>query len=53
MILITFLPYAQPYSGVPFNDTDWRLEIAQHGTQVLGDKLLALQVGNEPDLYAA
>ncbi|KAI4522012.1 glycoside hydrolase family 79 protein [Schizophyllum commune Loenen D] len=39
--------------GVPFNDTDWRLEIAQHGTQVLGDKLLALQVGNEPDLYAA
>ncbi|KAL1739670.1 glycoside hydrolase family 79 protein [Schizophyllum fasciatum] len=39
--------------GVPFNDTNWRLEIAQHGTEILGDKLLALQIGNEPDLYVA
>uniref|UniRef100_D8QFJ7 Glycoside hydrolase family 79 protein n=1 Tax=Schizophyllum commune (strain H4-8 / FGSC 9210) TaxID=578458 RepID=D8QFJ7_SCHCM len=39
--------------GVPFNETDWRLEIAQYGTQILGDKLLALQIGNEPDLYVA
>lgn len=39
--------------GVPFNDTNWRLEIAQYGTQILQDKLIALQIGNEPDLYAA
>ena len=41
------------YLGVPLNDsTDIRLEIAQYGQQILGDNLIGLQVGNEPDLYA-
>lgn len=40
--------------GVPFNDTtNLRLAIAEVGENVLGDHLLGLQVGNEPDLYAA
>lgn len=39
--------------GIPFNDTsDWRLEIAQTGEAILGERLLGFQVGNEPDLYA-
>lgn len=38
--------------GVPFNDTqDPRLLIAEIGQAVLGDKLIGLQLGNEPDLY--
>ena len=41
------------YLGVPLNDTtDLRLEIAEYGQRILGDNLLGLQVGNEPDLYA-
>src|ERR1700722_12675668 len=41
-------------AGIPFNDTtNWRLAIAQTGQAVLGDYLLGLQTGNEPDLYAA
>jgi hypothetical protein len=40
--------------GIPFNDTsNLRLQIAEVGEAVLGDKLLGLQVGNEPDLYSA
>ncbi|KDR78253.1 hypothetical protein GALMADRAFT_119254 [Galerina marginata CBS 339.88] len=40
--------------GVPFNDTsNFRLAIAEQGQQILGDYLIGLQVGNEPDLYAA
>ena len=40
--------------GIPFNDTvNWRLEIAEKGQQILGDNLLGLQAGNEPDYYAA
>lgn len=40
------------YLGVPLNDTtNLRLEIADVGMKVLGDKLKGLQVGNEPDLY--
>ncbi|KZT66784.1 glycoside hydrolase family 79 protein [Daedalea quercina L-15889] len=39
--------------GIPFNDTsNWRLEIAETGEAILGDRLLGYQVGNEPDLYA-
>lgn len=39
--------------GIPFNDTsNWRLEIAETGEAILGDRLLGFQVGNEPDLYA-
>ena len=34
------------------NDTaNPRLQIAEVGESVLGDNLLGLQVGNEPDLY--
>lgn len=34
------------------NDTkNLRLQIAEVGSAVLGDNLLGLQVGNEPDLY--
>jgi hypothetical protein len=37
--------------GIPFNDSvDWRLVIAEKGQQILGDNLLGLQAGNEPDL---
>ncbi|KAJ3981054.1 glycoside hydrolase family 79 protein [Lentinula detonsa] len=40
------------YLGIPFNDTNWRLAIAEQGQQILGDYLLGLQAANEPDLYA-
>ena len=30
---------------------DLRLDIVQYGQQFLGDNLLGIQVGNEPDLY--
>lgn len=38
-------------SGIPFNDTNWRLQIAEYGQAILGDHLLGLQGGNEPDYY--
>ncbi|KAJ8072419.1 hypothetical protein PM082_015978 [Marasmius tenuissimus] len=45
------------FLGIPLNDTNVRvpvrLEVAEYSQQVLGDRLLGLQVGNEPDLYAA
>ncbi|KAK7044575.1 glycoside hydrolase superfamily [Favolaschia claudopus] len=42
------------YIGVPFNDTSaFRFQIVEFGEAVLGDNLLGIQVGNEPDLYAA
>jgi hypothetical protein len=42
------------YLGVPFNDTsNFRLAIMEQGQQILGDHLIGLQVGNEPDLYVA
>ena len=42
------------YLGIPFNDTqDLRLQIAEVAEAILGDRLLGLQAGNEPDLYAA
>ncbi|KAF8893584.1 hypothetical protein BD779DRAFT_1669853 [Infundibulicybe gibba] len=42
------------YLGVPFKDTtNWQLQIVEHGQAALGDNLLGLQAGNEPDLYAA
>ncbi|KAF8900143.1 glycoside hydrolase family 79 protein [Gymnopilus junonius] len=38
--------------GVPFNDTsNFRLAIAEQGQAILGNYLIGLQVGNEPDLY--
>ncbi|OJT10820.1 Beta-glucuronidase [Trametes pubescens] len=42
------------YLGIPFNDTSHlRLEIAEHGEEILGDNLIGFQAGNEPDLYGA
>ncbi|TFK68765.1 glycoside hydrolase family 79 protein [Pluteus cervinus] len=41
------------YFGIPFNTTDWRLEIAEESQRILGDRLGGLQAGNEPDLYEA
>lgn len=37
--------------GIPFNDTNWRLTIAEKGQAILGDHLIGLQAGNEPDYY--
>ncbi|KAG6857114.1 hypothetical protein H0H87_009241 [Tephrocybe sp. NHM501043] len=39
------------YFGIPFNDTNWRLQIAEHSQTILGDNLIGLQAGNEPDYY--
>ncbi|KAF7302721.1 hypothetical protein HMN09_00907000 [Mycena chlorophos] len=40
------------YIGVPFNDTsDFRFQIVEYSEAILGDYLLGVQVGNEPDLY--
>lgn len=39
------------FFGIPFNDTNWRLAIAEEAQAILGDNLLALQAGNEPDFY--
>jgi hypothetical protein len=42
------------YLGIPFfNTTPFALGIAEEGQQILGNYLLGLQAGNEPDLYAA
>lgn len=36
------------------NDTsNLRLQIAEIAEEILGDTLLGLQLGNEPDLYAS
>ncbi|KAF5376683.1 hypothetical protein D9615_007846 [Tricholomella constricta] len=41
------------FLGIPFNDTgNFRLAIAEQGQAILGDYLIGLQAGNEPDLYA-
>ncbi|KZP33152.1 glycoside hydrolase family 79 protein [Athelia psychrophila] len=51
---ITSLAGVQWYLGVPFNDTsNLRLGIAEAGQAILGDNLIGLQCGNEPDLYAS
>ncbi|KAG6901005.1 hypothetical protein C0995_002575 [Termitomyces sp. Mi166 len=43
------------FVGVPFliNDTTTRLAIAQQAYEILGDHLMGIQIGNEPDLYQA
>ncbi|KAJ3821688.1 hypothetical protein F5880DRAFT_1580313 [Lentinula raphanica] len=42
------------FVGIPFNDSsNFRLEIAQSAQDILGDYLIGVQAGNEPDLYAA
>jgi hypothetical protein len=41
-------------TGIPFYDPGHlQLQIADLGAQILGDHLIGLQVGNEPDLYSA
>ncbi|CAL1698450.1 unnamed protein product [Somion occarium] len=41
------------YLGVPMNDTaNLRLQIAEAAESILGNNLLGLQLGNEPDLYS-
>lgn len=41
------------FIGVPFNDTsNPRLTMGELAQRILGDNLLGLQLGNEPDLYA-
>jgi hypothetical protein len=51
---ISALAKVKWYLGVPFNDTaNLRLQIAEVGQAILGDNLIGLQVGNEPDLYSA
>ncbi|RDB17642.1 Beta-glucuronidase [Hypsizygus marmoreus] len=53
---ITALVNVRCPTGIPFatyNGTGWSLEIAELGQEILGDHLLGLQGGNEPDLYAA
>lgn len=39
------------YLGIPFNDTNFRMDIVRRGHEILGDNLLALQAANEPDFY--
>ncbi|KAF5319596.1 hypothetical protein D9619_008683 [Psilocybe cf. subviscida] len=39
------------FFGIPFNQTSWRLTIAEEAENILGDNLAGLQAGNEPDLY--
>ncbi|KAH9476803.1 Beta-glucuronidase [Psilocybe cubensis] len=40
------------FFGIPFNDSvNWRLTIAEQAQNILGDNLLGLQAGNEPDFY--
>ncbi|KZV69145.1 glycoside hydrolase family 79 protein [Peniophora sp. CONT] len=40
------------YLGIPFfNTSPFDLSIAEKGQAILGDRLLALQAANEPDLY--
>ena len=47
-----FLPEIQWFLGAPFNDTqNPRMDIAELAQAVLGDRLVGLQLGNEPDLY--
>ncbi|KAJ7064929.1 glycoside hydrolase family 79 protein [Mycena amicta] len=51
---ISSLVNARWYIGMPFNDTsDFRFQIVEYGEAILGDNLLGVQVGNEPDLYTA
>jgi hypothetical protein len=37
---------------IPFNDSaNWHLTIAEKSQTILGNNLLGLQVGNEPDFF--
>ncbi len=48
-----FLHTSTIMPGIPFfNATPFDLSIVEQGQQILGDKVIAFQAGNEPDLYA-
>ncbi|KAI0255417.1 hypothetical protein BJV78DRAFT_1175160 [Lactifluus subvellereus] len=50
---ISALTNTRWYLGIPFfNTTPFALGILEQGQAILGDNLIALQAGNEPDLYA-
>ena len=52
LLATIFLFFICKKKGIPFNDSvDWRLAIAEKGQLILGDNLLGLQAGNEPDFY--
>lgn len=54
MANITSLVNTQWFIGMPFNDTsNLRLGIVESGEQILGQSLIGVQAGNEPDLYGA
>ena len=40
------------FSGIPFDVIPFRTQIAELSQSILGDALIGLQGGNEPDLYA-
>ncbi|KAF8995399.1 hypothetical protein BDQ17DRAFT_1365778 [Cyathus striatus] len=49
---ISTLTNVKWFLGIPFDDaTDWRLQIAENAQNILGDNLMGLQAGNEPDYY--
>lgn len=56
MAKISSLVETEWYFGLPFgdalNDAN-ALSVARHAQSILGDHLLGLQLGNEPDLYAS
>lgn len=50
--ITSLLPELGWYLGIPFNQTDpFRLQIAELAENIMGDGLLGLQAGNEPDFY--
>ncbi|KAI6017864.1 glycoside hydrolase family 79 protein [Pisolithus marmoratus] len=53
MASISALTNVRWYLGIPFYDTqNFQLQIAEVGEAILGDYLIGLQGGNEPDLYS-
>ncbi|KAJ7364436.1 glycoside hydrolase family 79 protein [Mycena albidolilacea] len=54
MANISALVNVEWYLGIPMNDTaHLRLGIAEAGEAILGNRLIGLQIGNEPDQYAS
>lgn len=55
---VLYLPLSKtewdPAQGIPFFDlTNPNLDLALAGQQILGESLIGIQVGNEPDLYVS
>ena len=47
----SLIPGVKWFLGIPFKTTDFRMDIVQAGVDILGDNLIGLQAGNEPDFY--